>query len=99
MSPRLQAEIDKGLEKVRKQEFDQAANILTKPKKWRPGIPTSNISRMLEYQQSHYEQARANLKRTFDLSHSRARPGVAGELQLRAGQSDKAVQRWRKPFR
>jgi tetratricopeptide (TPR) repeat protein len=100
MTPRLQAEIDKGLEKARKQEFDQARKHFDKAEKMAPGNPdVQYLIGMMEYQQSHYEQARAKFENALSIypTHERALV-LLGELQLRAGQSDKAVQTLEKAF-
>src|SRR4029077_16107482 len=100
LSPRLQAEIDKGLEKIRKQEFDQARKHFDKAEKMAPGNPdVQYLIGMMEYQQSHYEQARAKFENALSIypTHERALV-LLGELQLRAGQPDKAVQTLEKAF-
>ena len=100
MTPRLQEEIDKGLEKVRKQQFDQARKHFDKAEKMAPGNPDVQfLIGMMEYQQSHYDQARAKFENALSLypTHERALV-LLGELQLRAGQSDKAVQTLEKAF-
>jgi tetratricopeptide (TPR) repeat protein len=100
MSPRLQSEIDKGFEKLRKQQFDQVRTHFEKAEKMAPGNPdVQYLIGMMEYQQAHYEQARARFEKALSIypTHERALV-LLGELQLRSGESAKAVQTLEKAF-
>jgi Flp pilus assembly protein TadD len=100
MTPRLQSEIDKGLEKMRKQQFDQARTHFAKAEKMAPGNPdVQYLIGMMEYQQSHYEQARAKFENALSIypTHERALV-LLGELQLRSGQYQKASETLEKAF-
>jgi tetratricopeptide (TPR) repeat protein len=100
MTPRLQSEIDKALEKMRKQQFDQASAHFAKAEKMAPGNPdVQYLIGMMEYQQAHYEQARAKFEKALSIypTHERALV-LLGELQLRSSQSAQAVQTLEKAF-
>jgi tetratricopeptide (TPR) repeat protein len=101
MTPRLQSEIDKGLEKMRHQQFDAAHAHFDKAAKMAPGNPdVQYLTGMLEYTQQHYDLARAKFETAISIFPTHERALVAlGELQLRAGQPDQAAQTLEKAYR
>ena len=100
MTPRLQSEIDKGLDKMRRQQFDSARAHLEKAVKMAPGNPdVQYLMGMLEYAQQHYDLARAKFEAAISIYPTHERALVAlGELQLRAGQPDQAAQTLEKAY-
>ncbi len=94
MTPRLQAEIDKGLEKMRKHQYDAARAQFEKAAKLAPGNPDIQyLIGMLEYTQEHFDAARTKFQAALSIYPSHERSLLAlGELQLRTGDAGGAVQ-------
>ncbi len=93
MTPKLQGEIDKALDKMRRKQFEAAQVHLTKAVKMAPGNPDIQyLLGMLEYSQQHYDLARVKFEAAIALypTHERALV-VLGELQLRGGDPALAV--------
>ena len=100
MTPKLQSEIDKAAEKMRKQQFDEAQKHFEKAAKMAPGNPdVQYMWGMLEYYQQHYDLARTKLETAISINprHERAMVSL-GEIQLRQKQSAQAVQTLEKAF-
>jgi tetratricopeptide (TPR) repeat protein len=100
MTPKLQSEVDKALEKMRKQQFDPALAHMSKAEKMAPGNPDIQyLTGMVEYQQGHMDLAQARFEKALSIfpTHERALV-LLGELQLRAGQPEKAIQSLEKAF-
>ena len=100
MTPHLQSEIDKGLDKMRHQQFDAARVHFDKAAKMAPGNPdVQYLLGMLEYYQQHYDLARKKLETAVAIypSHERALVTL-GELQLRSGQASLAAQTLEKAY-
>ncbi len=100
MSPRLQSEIDKGLEKMRRQQFDPARAHFEKAAKMAPDNPdVQYLMGMLEYAQQHYDLARTKFEAAISIypNHERALVSL-GELQLRGGQPAQAAQTLEKAY-
>jgi tetratricopeptide (TPR) repeat protein len=93
MAPRLQSEIDKGLDKMRRQQYPAAREHFEKAAKIAPGNPDIQyLLGMLEYAQQHQDAARAKFEAALSLNPSHERSLLAlAELQLRSGRSDEAV--------
>jgi tetratricopeptide (TPR) repeat protein len=100
MSPHLQSEIDKGLDKMRHQQFDAARVHFDKAAKMAPGNPdVQYLLGMLEYYQQHYDLARTKLEAAIAIFPSHERALVAlGEIQLRSGQAAQAAQTLEKAY-
>jgi tetratricopeptide (TPR) repeat protein len=100
MTPRLQNEIDKGLDKMRRQQYDAARGHFDKAAKIAPGNPdVQYLLGQLEYNQQHFDLARTRFEAAISLYPSHERSLVAlGELQLRAGQPDQATQTLEKAY-
>ena len=100
MTPRLQSEIDKGLEKQRKGEFDEAKKHFDKAAKMAPGNPdVQYLLGMLEYAQQHFEAARGKFEAALSIYPSHERSLLAkGELELRTGDAAGAVQTLEKAY-
>ena len=86
MTPKLQSEIDKAAEKMRKQQFDEAQKHFEKAAKMAPGNPdVQYMWGMLDYYQQHYDQARTKLETAISINPNHERALVSlGEIQLRA---------------
>jgi tetratricopeptide (TPR) repeat protein len=100
MTPRLQSEIDKGLEKQRKREFDEARKHFEKAVQMAPGNPDVHyLLGMLEYVQQHFEAARGKFEAALSIypAHERALLAL-GELQLRQGDPAAASQTLEKAY-
>jgi Tfp pilus assembly protein PilF len=93
MTPRLQSEIDKGLDKMRHQQFDAARSHFDKAAKMAPGNPdVQYLLGMLEYYQQHYDLARTKLEEAIAINPAHERALVTlGEIQLRANQPEQAA--------
>ena len=100
MSPRLQSEVDKALDKLRRREFDGARTHLEKAAKMAPGNPdVQYLLGILEYTQLHYDVARTKFETAISLFPKHERALVAlGELLLRAGQADRAAESLEKAY-
>jgi tetratricopeptide (TPR) repeat protein len=100
MAPRLQAEIDKGLDKMRHQQYDAARTHFDKAAKMAPGNPdVQYLLGMLEYSQQHLDLARAKFESALSIypTHERALVSL-GEIQLRSGQPKEATATLEKAF-
>jgi tetratricopeptide (TPR) repeat protein len=85
MTPRLEGEIDKGLEKMRRHQYDAARVQFEKARKLAPGNPDIQyLLGMLEYTQEHFDAARERFQAALSIypSHERSLLSL-GELQLR----------------
>jgi tetratricopeptide (TPR) repeat protein len=93
MTPRLQSEIDKGLDKMRHQQFDAARAHFEKAAKMAPANPdVQYLWGMLEYSQQHFDLARTKFEAAISVAPSHERSLVAlGELELRTGHADQAA--------
>jgi Flp pilus assembly protein TadD len=87
MTPKLQAELDKGFEKMRKQQYDAAREHFEKAAKLAPANPdVQYLLGMTEYDQKHFDQARAKFEAALSLYPEHERSLLAiGELQMRNG--------------
>src|ERR1700730_6192318 len=100
MTPHLQSEIDKGLDKMRRQQFDAARSHFDKAAKMVPGNPeVQYLLGMLEYYQQHYDLARPKLEAAIAIypSHERALVTL-GEIELRTGQASLAARTLEKAY-
>jgi tetratricopeptide (TPR) repeat protein len=100
MTPRLQAEIDKGVDKMRRQQFDAARSHFDKAAKMAPGNPdVQYLLGMLEYYQQHFDLARTKLEAAISIypSHERALITL-GEIELRSGQAAEAARTLEKAY-
>ena len=100
MSPRLQGEIDKAIDKMRHQQYDASRAHFEKAGKMAPGNPdVQYLWGMLEYYQQHYDLARAKLETAVSINPSHERALVTlGEIQLRDKQDSQAVQTLEKAY-
>ena len=100
MTPRLQSEVDKGLEKQRKREFEEARRHFEKAAKMAPGNPDVRyLLGMLEYVQQHFEAAKGKFEAALSIYPSHERSLLAlGELQLRTGDPVAAAQTLEKAY-
>jgi tetratricopeptide (TPR) repeat protein len=100
MSPRLQSEVDKAFDKMRRREFDSARAHLEKAAKMAPGNPdVQYLLGILEYTQQHYDVALTKFETAISLFPKHERTLVAlGELLLRAGQADRAAESLEKAY-
>jgi tetratricopeptide (TPR) repeat protein len=100
VSPHLQSEIDKGLDKMRRQQYDAAQTHFDKAAKLAPANPdVQYLLGLLAYMQQHFDVARTKFEAALSIypTHERALVSL-GELQLRAGQPDQAAQTLEKAY-
>lgn len=100
VSPKLQGEIDRGLEAMRKRQFEVARTHFSKGLSLAPGNPDlSYLVGTAENGLSHVELARQNFEHalTIDPTHERSLLAL-GELQLRNGETAAAVATLEKAF-
>jgi tetratricopeptide (TPR) repeat protein len=100
MTPRLQAEIDKGLDKMRRHQYDAARAQFEKAAKMAPGNPDIQyLLGMLEYTQEHFDAARTKFQAALSLNPSHERSLLSlGELQLRTGDAAAATETLEKAY-
>ena len=100
MTPRLQQQIDKGLDKYRHKQFDEARAQFLKAAKMAPGNPDIQyLLGMVEYAQEHFEAAREKFQAALSLDPSHERSLLSlGELQLRTGDPASAVETLEKVY-
>ena len=100
MSPKLQAEIDKGVAKMRRQQYDEARQHFEKAAKMAPGNPdVQYMWGMLDYYQQHYDAAQIKLETAISINPSHERALVTlGEIQLREKKDALAAQTLEKAF-
>jgi Flp pilus assembly protein TadD len=100
MTPRLQGEIDKGLEKIRRHQYDAARSQFEKAAKMAPANPDIQyLLGMVEYSQERFDAARAKFQAALSIYPSHERSLLAlGELQIRAGDDAGAVQTLEKAY-
>src|SRR5260370_16155951 len=100
MSPKLQGEIDKGLETLRKSQFEIARAHFAKGLGMAPGNP--DISYLLgtaELGLNHTDVARQEFEHAFAIDPTHHRSLLAlGELQLRNGETSAAIVTLEKAF-
>jgi tetratricopeptide (TPR) repeat protein len=100
MTPRLQAEVDKGLDKMRRHQYDTARVHFDKAAKMAPGNPDIQyLLGILEYAEEHFDAARAKFKAALAIypSHERSLLSL-GELELRTGDAAGAAQTLEKAY-
>lgn len=100
MSPKLQAEIDKGLEAMRKRQFEAARAHFAKGLALAPGNPDlSYLLGTAELGLNHPDIARQNFEHALaiDPTHERSLLSL-GEMQLRNGETSTAVVTLEKAF-
>jgi tetratricopeptide (TPR) repeat protein len=100
MTPRLQGEIDKGLDKMRRHQYDAAHAQFEKAAKMAPGNPDIQyLLGMVEYAQEHFDTARAKFQAALSIypAHERSLLSL-GELQLRTGDAAAAAQTLEKAY-
>jgi tetratricopeptide (TPR) repeat protein len=100
MTPRLQSEIDKGLEKMRRHQYDAARSQFEKAAKMAPGNPDIQyLLGMVEYTQEHFDAARTKFQAALSLNPSHERSLLSlGELQLRTGDASAAAETLEKAY-
>ena len=100
MTPRLQAEIDKGLDKMRRHQYDAARAQFLKAAKLAPGNPdVQYLLGMLEYTEEHFDAARVKFEAALSIypTHERSLLSL-GELQLRTGDAAQAAKTLEKAY-
>jgi tetratricopeptide (TPR) repeat protein len=100
MTPRLQGEIDKGLDRMRRHQYDAARARFEKAAQMAPGNPDIQyLLGMLEYTQEHFDAARAKFQAALSIYPSHERSLLAlGELQIRTGDPAAAAQTLEKAY-
>ncbi len=100
MTPRLQAEIDKGLDKMRRHEYDAARTHFEKAAKMAPGNPDIQyLLGVLEYAEEHFDAARAKFQAALSINPAHERSLLSlGELELRTEDAAGAAQTLEKAY-
>jgi len=100
MAPRLQSEIEKALEKMRKGDYESAREHLVKATKMAPGnADVAYLFGLLECKQNHIEAARMKFQAAIALNPNHEKANVAlGELELRDGHADEASKTLEKAY-
>jgi tetratricopeptide (TPR) repeat protein len=100
MTPRLQAEVDKGLDKMRRHQYDAARVHFEKAAKMAPGNPDIQyLLGILEYAEEHFDAARAEFQAALAINPSHERSLLSlGELELRTGDAAGASQTLEKAY-
>jgi tetratricopeptide (TPR) repeat protein len=100
MTPKLQSEIDKAVDKMRGQQYAEAQKHFEKAAKMAPGNPdVQYMWGMLDYYQQHYDRARTKLETAISINPNHERALVSlGEIQLRQKQSAQAAQTLEKAY-
>lgn len=100
MTPNLQAEIDKGLARMRAKQYDAARAQFEKAAKIAPGNPdVQYLLGMVEYAQEHWDAARTKFQAALNIYPPHERSLLAlGELQLRTGDAATAAQTLEKAY-
>lgn len=101
MSPKLQGEMDKGLDALQHRQFEAARAHFAKGAAMAPGNPDLNyLLGVAEQALGHQDQARQDFEKALSLDPGHARSLVAlGELQLRAGETAQATATLEKAYR
>jgi len=100
MTPKLQAEIEKGLAAMRKQQYEAARVHFAKCSQIAPGNPdVLYLLGTAELGLQHSEQARIQFENALKLEPSNEKALLAlGEIQLRAGELSSAIVTLEKAF-
>jgi tetratricopeptide (TPR) repeat protein len=100
MTPKLQSELDKGMEKMRKQQYDAARQHLEKAAKIAPGnADVQYLLGIIASTEKHLDLARTKFESALALYPAHERSLLAlGELQLRTGDGSGAVRTLEKAF-
>jgi len=100
MTPKLQSELDKAFEKMRKQQYQAAREHFERAAKLAPGNPDMvYMLGMIDYKEGHFDQARTKFEQVLTMypGHERSLLGL-GEIQLRSGDPAGAAQTLEKAF-
>lgn len=100
MTPRLQAEVDKGLDKMRRHQYDAAREHFEKAAKMAPGNPDIQyLLGILEYAEEHFDAAHIKFQAALAIYPSHERSLISlGELELRTGDAAGAAQTLEKAY-
>lgn len=100
MTPKLQSELDKGMEKMRKQQYDGAQQHFEKAAKIAPGnADVQYLLGVIASTEKHLDVARAKFESALALYPAHERSLLAlGELQLQTGDASGAVRALEKAF-
>jgi tetratricopeptide (TPR) repeat protein len=93
VTPKLQSEIEKGLDLMRKKNFEAAKAHFAKAAQMAPGNPdVAYLQGTADLALQHTDDARHDFEHALSLnpSHEKALLSL-GELQLRAGETDSAI--------
>jgi len=101
LSPKLQGEMDKGLEALEHRQFEAARTHFAKGAAMAPGNPHLRYwLGVAEQALGHQDQARQNFEKALSLDPGHERSLVAlGELQLGAGETAQAIATLEKAYR
>jgi tetratricopeptide (TPR) repeat protein len=101
MTPRLRAEIDKGLDKMNHQQYDAARAHFEKAATMAPGNPDIQfLLGMVEYRQQRFNAARVKFEAAIAIYPAHERSLVAlGELFVRTGEPTRAAEVLERAYR
>lgn len=101
MTPRLQAEIDKGLDKMKHQQYDAARTHFERAATMAPGNPDIQfLLGMVEYREQRFGAARVKFEAAVAIYPAHERSLVAlGELFVRTGEPTRAAEVLEKAYR
>lgn len=101
MSPKLQSEMDKGLEALRHRQFELARTHFAKGARLAPGNPdVFYLLGVAESSLNHADLARGNFQHALSLDPGHERALLAlGELQLRSGETSQAITTFEQAYR
>lgn len=100
VTPHLQGQIDKGLDKLRHKQYDAARADFEKAAKTAPGNPDIQyLLGMVEYIQEHFDAAKGKFQAALSLYPTHERSLLAlGELELRTGETTQAAETLEKAY-
>ncbi len=101
MSPKLLAEIDKGLQAMKRQVYEEALQHFTRAEKLAPANPdVLYLSGTAEYALKHDDLARLKYEKALSIAPAHEKALLAlGEMQIQAGEFTAAVATLEKAFR
>ena len=101
MAPRLQAEIDRGLDKMKHQQYDAARTHFEKAATMAPGNPDIQfLLGMVEYRQQRFGAARVKFEAAVAIYPAHERSLMAlGELLVRTGEPTQAAEVLERAYR
>jgi tetratricopeptide (TPR) repeat protein len=98
LTPRLQGEIDKGLDKMRRHQYDAARAQFEKARKRAPANPDIQyLLGMLEYTEEHFDAAREKFQAALSIYPSHERCCRLENCNCERGTPERRPRLWRRP--